>query len=372
MVISHLGHPPTGFSRLPETRALLDQWVDEGECLGGQLFVWHDGQVVADMAVGRSGPSRMASPRDVGRLYCAVKPITACCLARAVAAGEASFDDPASRFLPDLSFGPRRTITLRQLLSHTSGLPNFPLSEPYDYCFADLVKTACTQRVAPERWYRQPTYNNTHAWHILGAVIERIYGAQFADVVTRVISMPAGLPGLRMILPDPARYVRCYQARPGFPVLPEPAEDILFRQVNPAHGGFATVRDLGLFYSQLIRSSVGDGTLLNEAAMREITQENSVIDLYPSFENRTYGLGFFTNVRNHATGGKWSYNSFGHPGQIGRHRVIHGFGDMTHRVAVAIRIFSVGAKNNWRFHKLGAVIWSDLDLGPTEAGVTNQ
>jgi hypothetical protein len=40
------------------------------------------------------------------------------------------------------------------------------------------------------------------------------------------------------------------------------------------------------------------------------------------------------------------------------------FGDPEHQVAVAIRIFSVGAKNNWRFRKLAAALWSDLDLGP--------
>jgi hypothetical protein len=59
-------------------------------------------------------------------------------------------------------------------------------------------------------------------------------------------------------------------------------------------------------------------------------------------------------------------HSLGHAGYVGRYRVVHGFADLQHRVAVAIRLFGVGAKNNWRFHRLGSALWSDL--GPAAAG----
>jgi len=180
-----------------------------------------------------------------------------------VEAGEASFDDPASRFLPDFSAGPRRTITLRQLLSHSSGLPNLRIGDPYDREFSELVKIVCTYPLGPNDWYQRPTYNNTHAWAILAAVVERLYSMAFADVVTSVISISAKLPGLRMTSPDPARYAHCYQARGGsFSILREPCSTVLFRKINPAHGGFATVRDLGMFYVELVRCAMGDGALL--------------------------------------------------------------------------------------------------------------
>jgi beta-lactamase class C len=351
---------------IPGTLALLRRWVDAGECMGGQLFVSQDGHVVADVAVGSSGAQRNSSTEDLGRLYCAVKPITACCLARCVEAGEASFDDPVSRFLPDFSSGPRRAITLRQLLSHTSGLPNSPIVDPYDHEFSDLVKMACTQPLPQASWYREPAYNLTHAWNILAAVAERLYGQDFAAVVTRVISIPVAVPGLRMTSPDPARYVPCHWARGGsFSVVPGPGSATLFRKLNPAHGGFGSARDLGTFYAELIRCAVGAGTLLGEASIREMTREHSDLDLGLGLGDCHYGLGFFANMRKNVTGGNWSARSFGHAGQVGRHRVVLSFGDPEHQVAVAIRLFSVGAKNNWRFHKLGAELWSDLDLGPT-------
>jgi beta-lactamase class C len=348
---------------IPGTLALLSQWVGAGECMGGQLFVSRDGQVVADVAVGSSGPQRNSSTEDLGRLYCAVKPITACCLARGVEAGEASFDDLVSRFLPDFSSGPRRTITLRQLLSHTSGLPNLPIVDPYDHEFPDLVKMASTQPFPPASWYHEPAYNLTHAWNILAAVTERVYGQDLAAVVTGVIA-PAGGPGLRMTSPDPARYVACHWAQGGsFAAVPGPGGANFFRHLNPAHGGFGAARDLGLFYGELIRCAVGAGTLLDQTSIREMTREHSNFDFGLGLGDCRYGLGFFAGMRENATGGDWSARSFGHAGLVGRQRVVLAFGDPEHQVAVAIRIFSVGAKNNWRFHKLAAALWSDLGLG---------
>jgi CubicO group peptidase (beta-lactamase class C family) len=348
---------------VPRTMALLRTWADAGECLGAQLFVSRAGKVVADVAVGRSGPLRDASTDDVGRLYCTVKPLTACCVARAVEAGEASFDDPASRFLPAFRRGPRRAITLRQLLSHSSGLPNLRLGDPYDHEFDELVQMVCAYPLDRGDWYRKPTYNNTHAWAILAAVVERLYAMPLAAVVASVVAAPSGLPGLRMTWPDPGRYVHCYRVSGGsFSILPEPRSAVLFRNVNPAHGGFATVRDLGMFYAELIRCATGHGDLLGEAGIREMTRTQSVVDLSLGLGEIQYGLGFFTNMRDNGTGGQWSRRSFGHVGLIGRHRVVQAFADVDHQAAVAVRLFSVGAKNNWRFHRVCSALWSDLCL----------
>lgn len=349
---------------VPRTMALLRSWADAGECLGAQLFASRAGDVVADAAIGRSGPLRDASTDDVGRLYCTVKPLTACCVARAVEAGEASFDDPASRFLPAFCHGPRREVTLRQLLSHSSGLPNLRLGDPYDREFDELVQTVCSYPLDDGDWYSKPTYNNTHAWAILAAVVERLYAMAFPDVVASVVAAPARLPGLRMTWPDPERYVHCYRGRgDSFSILPEPPTAVLFRKVNAAHGGFATVRDLGMFYAELIRCATGHGDLLGEAGIREMTRVQSVVDLGLGLGEIDYGLGFFTNMRDNGTGGLWSRRSFGHVGLIGRHRVVQAFADIDHQVAVAVRLFSVGAKNNWRFHRVCSALWSDLNLG---------
>lgn len=350
-------------ARPASAAALLGDWVDSGACLGGQLFVWADGRVVTDTAVGRSGISRTATTRDQARLFCAVKPLTACCLARAVGEGEMSFDDTVSRYLPEFSGHGRASITIRQLLSHTSGIFDYGL-DPYALGFAKVVRLACVYPLSEKSWYDGPRYNHVLAWHVLAAVAERIYGADFPAIAERLRSEIPGSPGFCVTHPDPARYVRSHIVRHGaFVAVPDPRESRFYATVNPAHGGFGSARDLGLLYAELVRSASGSGVLLSAPLACEITRQHSVIDFGLGRDTRSYGLGFMTDVRSDGIGGNWSAQSFGHAGYIGPYRVVHAFADMTHRVAVAIRLFSVTAKNNWRMHLLGAAIWTDLGMG---------
>lgn len=53
------------------------------------------------------------------------KAVTATALARAVAAGEIALDSPISRYMPDLPNAAWHAFTLRQLMSHTAGLPGY-------------------------------------------------------------------------------------------------------------------------------------------------------------------------------------------------------------------------------------------------------
>jgi beta-lactamase class C len=351
----------TGAGRIPSVLELIQRWIAEGGCLGGQVCVWQDGRVVADEAVGCSSPSRTASCDDVGRLYCAIKPITGCCLGRAVEAGEADFDDPARRFLPEFRSSRVGSITLRQLLTHTSGLPDIPY-DPHVPHFRDRVMQAAAADVPPYLWHGEPRYNETLAWYILGVVVERIYGDDFANVVRQAIAEPAGLPDLRMVEPDPERYAPCLIVGGGaFQPVREPAQTVLFSHVNPAHGGFGTARDLCLFYAELVRCATGGGELFGAALVREMVGAHGTVHLGPGFGWRTMGLGYMTDVTTDGFGGGWSRHSFGHAALVGRHRVSYAFADLDHRIAAAIRLFSAGAKNNWRFQRLGAALWADME-----------
>lgn len=346
---------------VPSALALFRHWADRGECLGGQLFVAAGGTVVADAAVGRSGLDRKAAVTDMGRLYCAVKPLTACLLARAVEAGSASFDDAARRFLPEFSGRGRDGITLRQLLSHTSGLFDYWL-DPYDRGFANTVRLACRYPLPERSWYRAHRYNDVLAWTILGAVVERLYGTDLATVVTQAMELVPGHPRLCMTSPDPGDYVSCHIRRDGaFQVLPEPRPAVMFGTVNPAHGGFASARDLGLLYTELLRCVEGTGSLLGRDRARELVRQHSLVD-FGSGQERACGLGFMTGVRGDGIGGGWSSDSFGHAGYISQFRVVHAFADPRHDVAVVMRLFSTGSKNNWRFHRLGEALWAELAL----------
>lgn len=350
-------------TRLPSTQRLLAGWIEDGDCLGGQVFAWRDGQVLADFALGSSQPGRAAATGDVARYYCAVKPLTACCLALAAQAGECGLDDPVSRYLRGYDAPDRASVSLRGLLEHSSGMPDAPL-DPYRSGFRDVAGRMGAMALPGYAWYPKPRYNDYVSWCILAAAVERIYGTDFPTVVQRLLGAVevAQRPDIRMSHPDPERFAGCHQLTAGaFVPVPDAGADLLFSTVNPAHGGFGSARDLGLFYAELLRCLTGTGTMLSREGVREITRPHRVVEFGFGMGRLHFGLGFVVDPARDALGTGWSPATFGHAGFVSRYRVVHGFADPHRRLAVAIRLYSVGARNNWRFHKLGTALRADLE-----------
>ncbi len=347
-------------ARIPSAMRLLAEWVAAGECLGGQLFVWRDGAVLADAAVGSSEPGRAASAADVARYYCAVKPLTACCLARAADAGECDLDAPAGRYLPGFDPHDRAAVSLRTLLNHSSGMPD-SMSSPYKVDFRAMAARASSTQLPAMYWYRDGRYNDFVSWCLLAVAVERITGEEFGTAVRTMLDDTRDRPDIRMAHPEPDRFTRCHQLVGGqFEAVPDAADDVLFGTVNPAHGGFGSARDLGLFYAELVRCLTGSGTMLSRERSRELTRPDTTVEFGPGLGRLRYGLGFTVDADRDALGTGWGPATFGHGGFVSRYRVVHGFADPDLRTAVAIRLFSVGARNNWRMSRLGSALRTDL------------
>jgi CubicO group peptidase (beta-lactamase class C family) len=357
-------------SQTPLTSRLLAGWIDDGACLGGQVFVWRDGAVLADFALGQSQPGRTATTRDVARYYCAVKPLTAGCLARAADEGLCDLDDPVRRYLPGYDAPDRSGVTLRGVLNHSCGLPDGPL-DPYRVGFRDLAGVLGTMSLPASAWYPEPRYNDLISWCILATVVERIYTDEFPSVARRLLDTVdlTHRPDIRLTNPDADSFVQCHQLRAEeFRPVYEAEREVLFATVNPAHGGFGSARDLGLFYAELVRCLTGIGTMLSRASAQDMTRPQSLVEFGFGMGRLNYGLGFVVDAAKDALGTGWGSATFSHAGFVSRYRVVHGFADPQRRLAVAIRLFSVGAKNNWRFHRLGTALRADLDLESGKGG----
>ncbi len=104
--------------RLSEAEAPLSEAVRAGKLRAAVLMV----------ATGRQRFTRAfgeAAPDTVFLLASVTKPMTAAVMMRLVDEGKLKLDDPVSRHLPELD-GERAAITVRQLLNHSSGLPDMP------------------------------------------------------------------------------------------------------------------------------------------------------------------------------------------------------------------------------------------------------
>lgn len=115
----------------------VDRWVAEGAVPGVSIAVEHRGEIVANHQAGEAAPGRLVVEDTLFALASVSKPMTAAAIMRVIDQGLFSLDDEVASILPE--FGQpdnlydedalpileaqRESITFRQLLAHTSGLP---------------------------------------------------------------------------------------------------------------------------------------------------------------------------------------------------------------------------------------------------------
>lgn len=142
-----------------------------------------------------------ATPHHVFRIGSLNKQFTAAALALLAEEGKLTFDDPLAKYLPE--FPRAADVSLRQMLTHTSGIGNFTdrvnpedfkRAMRFDYNSAELFK-AMVEQTAPTFVFEPGmgwAYSNT-AYVLLGLVVEKIAGEAYAAFVKRRLFDPAGM-----------------------------------------------------------------------------------------------------------------------------------------------------------------------------------
>jgi CubicO group peptidase (beta-lactamase class C family) len=114
-------------AQLDRAAQLLETETSEGRVLSASLLVARDGRVVLHQGFGRIHPDKNSSatkPDTVYLLASISKPITVAGLMVLVDRGLVSLADPVSRYLPEFQGEDRAKVRVRDLLTHTSGLPD--------------------------------------------------------------------------------------------------------------------------------------------------------------------------------------------------------------------------------------------------------
>src|SRR4029077_17682374 len=108
----------------------MQEFVDKGEVAGVVTLVATSDSVLHLAAVGKTdvAADRKMRTDDIFWIASMSKPITAACIGILVDEGKLAFDDPVEKYLPEFA---GRGITIRQVLSHTSGLPEVNEREPH-------------------------------------------------------------------------------------------------------------------------------------------------------------------------------------------------------------------------------------------------
>lgn len=143
------------------------------------------------------------TPDMVFRIGSITKSFTAIAVLTLVQRGALALDDDVRDYLPDLP-AYETPITIRQLLSHTSGMADLFDESYYDLiearCYSllndDLEVGAFTELIDAQEPLAAPgetwSYSNA-GYFLLGRIIEKVSGKSYADYVDEAIVQPMGL-----------------------------------------------------------------------------------------------------------------------------------------------------------------------------------
>jgi CubicO group peptidase (beta-lactamase class C family) len=269
---SAAGPAPTCDRAFQPAADSLAQMTGELGLRSAGLVLRHHGRVVCTLYLGRGDASTPVL------LVSAAKWLSAATILTLVDDGRLRLDDSVSRYLGYFK-GPKRAITLRQLLSHTSGIPS------YHPCMfqADLAMDECARAIAKQSTLVAPPGTSFHyggaGFTVAGRVAEVADGRSWEQLFQARLARPLGLTHTS------------YGAGSN-PLLSE----------GTAYG---TAEDYATFLQMILDGGVWQGRrVLSEAMVEELTRnqiEGVAIESSPRGD-RTYGLGCWREVVDSTTG----------------------------------------------------------------------
>ena len=197
---------------------------------GASVAVVQQGRLTYAQAYGQAQldppiPARPEMRFSIGSIS---KQFTAAALLLLQQDGTLSLDDPVSRFIPDVTRA--RKVTLRQLLSHTSGYQDY---WPQDYVPPFMLDSISATGIL-KRWAKKPLdfepgarwqYSNTN-YVMAGLIVEKASGMPFFEFLRSRILAPLGMQSVvnidlgRLPQSDPTGYMR-YALGPVRPAVKE-------------------------------------------------------------------------------------------------------------------------------------------------------
>lgn len=183
-----------------DEQARIDRLVHDALTSTGvpsaSIAVVRGGQIVFTRAYGTQSPTMpVATPDARYQIASISKQFTAAAILLLRDRRRLSLDDTVSRYVPGITGGDR--ITIRQLLSHTSGLQDY---WPQDFSPAAMA-TPITPQGIVDRWGKRPLdfepgaqwqYSNT-GYVVAGMIVERVARQPLLEFLQQNIFRPLGM-----------------------------------------------------------------------------------------------------------------------------------------------------------------------------------
>lgn len=367
--------------RLPRTREAIKAGIRSRLHLGAQLYVSHQGEPVADAALGEDRPGEPLTRGHLMLWLSSTKPVPAVAIAQLWERGLLELDDPVALHVPEFAAHGKEGITLRHLLTHTGGIRMLDTGWP-QASWEEIVAKICAMKPEP-RWVpgQKAGYHQASSWFILGEVIRRAGGAPFSTYVRREIFEPLGMTDSWIGMPPERYHAYAAEGRIGAMWIterntegeePKPhGWDTEERVVRPSPGGngYGPCAELGRFYEMLLgRGSWRARRILLPQTVEAFTTPHRVGMVDATFKHvLDWGLGFIVNSIQYGAetvpygyGHHASPRTFGHSG----YRSSTGFADPERRLAVALAFNGTPSneRHEARIRSVLDAIYEDLEL----------
>lgn len=311
--------------------AALQPFVDRHELAGAVTLVATKDKVLDVETVGWSDIAGQKRMREDAVFWIASmsKAMTAAGLMVLVDEGKVKLDDPVEKYLPEfkgqmviaekdadhaLLKKPVHPITVRNVLSHTSGLPfKSPIEEP-TLDMIPLVTAVKSHAMSALMFEPDSKYQYSNAGiNTAGRIIEVVSGISYEDFMDQRLFAPLGMKDTTFWPNDEqvARLAKSYKPNAAKDNLEEttvtqlhyPLQDRK-RQPMPGGGLFSTAADVARFCQLLLNKGMHQGkALLSEAAVKEMTSRQTAPSLKES-----YGFGLQASPGSFGHGGAYATN----------------------------------------------------------------
>ena len=183
--------------------AVIDEITTHPEFVGLSVAVARGDRMIVDRGYGIADLEWKA-PVDTSttfRIGSLTKQFTAAAILKLAEQGKLGLDDPLSRYVPDFDTG-GRVVTIRQLLNHTSGIPEyttqpgfFAKMAPLNLSDAELLQFVSGKPLdfEPGTGWR---YSNTN-YYLLGMIVAKASGRPYAAFMQDEFFTPLGLAHTR-------------------------------------------------------------------------------------------------------------------------------------------------------------------------------
>ena len=174
----------------------LSAWSKQGR-FSGTVLIAKDGKVLLRKSYGMANVELSVpnTPEMIYRIGSITKSFTALAVLQLEAQKKLSLQDAAVKYIPEVP-KPWQQITLQQLLTHVSGIPDFTRTAAYGKSEDPLRIEHAMQELAGQPLVSMPgekfAYSNS-GYILLGRVIEKVSGVSYEQYITENVIKPAGL-----------------------------------------------------------------------------------------------------------------------------------------------------------------------------------